>query len=100
MEYTNIKLDKENAVATIRLNRPDALNALSPDLLDELSDAVSAVAEDQAIKAMVVRGEGRAFCAGADLTFLIPPSETPTSSAVTSSVSTPACFSWRSFPSR
>ncbi|MCI0824169.1 MAG: enoyl-CoA hydratase/isomerase family protein [Chloroflexi bacterium] len=69
MEYTNIKLDKENAVATIRLNRPDALNALSPDLLDELSDAVSAVAEDQAIKAMVVRGEGRAFCAGADLTF-------------------------------
>ena len=70
MEYTNIKLDKENAVATIRLNRPDALNALSPDLLDELSDAVSAVADDQAIKAMVVRGEGRAFCAGADLTYL------------------------------
>ena len=69
MEYTNIKLDKENAVATIRLNRPDALNALSPDLLDELSNAISAVAEDQAIKAMVVRGEGRAFCAGADLTF-------------------------------
>ena len=70
MEYNNIKLDKENAVATIRLNRPDALNALSPDLLDELSDAISAVAEDQAIKAMVVRGEGRAFCAGADLTFI------------------------------
>ena len=77
MEYTNIKLDRENAVATVRLNRPDALNALNPDLLDELSDAVSAVAEDHAMKAMVVRGEGRAFCAGADLTFFDSAFENP-----------------------
>ena len=69
MEYNNIKLEKENAVATIRLNRPDALNALSPDLLNEFSSAVTKVAEDQGIKALVVRGEGRAFCAGADMTY-------------------------------
>ncbi len=69
MEYTNIELEKENAVATIRLNRPYALNALSPDLLDEFSSAVADVAKDEDIKCLVVRGEGRAFCAGADLTY-------------------------------
>ncbi len=69
MEYTNIKLEIENGVATIRLNRPNALNALSWDLMDELSDAISSVETDEAVKALVVRGEGRAFCSGADLTF-------------------------------
>jgi enoyl-CoA hydratase len=69
VEYTNIKLEKENAVATIRLNRPDALNALGPDLLAELSGAISDAGKDETIKALVVRGEGRAFCAGADLTY-------------------------------
>ncbi len=69
MEYTNIKLEKENSVATIRLSRPDALNALNPQLLAEFSDATVQVGEDQDIKALVVRGEGRAFCSGADLTY-------------------------------
>ncbi|MEO2141563.1 MAG: enoyl-CoA hydratase/isomerase family protein, partial [bacterium] len=69
MEYTNIILDKENRVATIRLNRPDALNALSPELMTELSVALTDVAADESIKALVVRGEGRAFCAGADLAY-------------------------------
>ena len=67
MEYTNIKLERGNAVATIRLNRPDALNALSPELLQEFSAALAEVRDDQSIKALVVRGEGRAFCSGADL---------------------------------
>ncbi len=67
MEYTNIKLERENAVATIRLNRPAALNALSPELLHEFSAAVAEVRDDQSLKALVVRGEGRAFCSGADL---------------------------------
>jgi enoyl-CoA hydratase len=69
VEYTNIKLAKENGIATLRLNRPGALNALSPELLAEFSHAVAGVAEDESIKALVVRGEGRAFCAGADLIF-------------------------------
>ena len=69
MEYNNIKLETENSVATIRLNRPDALNALSPELLAEFSCAVAEVEKDEGIKALVVRGEGRAFCAGADLTY-------------------------------
>ena len=69
MEYTNIKLEKDNAAATIRLNRPDALNALSMELLEEFSHAVSNIGQDESIKALVIRGEGRAFCAGADLLF-------------------------------
>ena len=69
MEYTNIKLEKENRVATIRLNRPDALNALSPEMLGELSSGVAEAGVDESIKALVIRGEGRAFCAGADLTY-------------------------------
>ena len=69
MEYNNIRLEIENSVATIRLNRPDALNALSPELLAEFSCAVAKVEKDEGIKALVVRGEGRAFCAGADLDY-------------------------------
>jgi len=69
VKYTNIKLEIENGVATIRLNRPDSLNALNQDLLDDLSGAISNVEQDAGVKALVVRGEGRAFCSGADLTF-------------------------------
>ena len=67
MKYNNIILETENSVATIRLNRPDALNALNLDLLHEFSSAVSEVEADQSVKALVIRGQGRAFCAGADL---------------------------------
>ena len=69
MDYNNIILETSDRVATIRLNRPDALNALNMDLLAEFSHAVTAVGEDETLKALVVRGEGRAFCAGADLLF-------------------------------
>ena len=78
MEYTNIKLEKENRVATIRLDRPDSLNALSPELLTELSSAVAEAGGDESIKALVVRGEGRAFCAGADLTYFQSTFDDPT----------------------
>ena len=77
MEYTNIKLEKENRVATIRLNRPDALNALSPEVLAELSFGVAEAGNDDSIKALVIRGEGRAFCAGADLTYFQSTFEEP-----------------------
>jgi enoyl-CoA hydratase/carnithine racemase len=67
--YHNIELHQENSVATLWLNRPSVLNALNPELLAELSSAVAEVAKDEGTKALVVRGEGRAFCAGADLIF-------------------------------
>ncbi len=70
MEYSKIILEKQKSVATLRLNRPDALNALSPELLEEFLAATRQVSEDQGMKALVIRGEGRAFCAGADLLYL------------------------------
>ena len=69
MEYSNITLSVSDRVATIRLNRPDALNALSLPLLHEFSHATAAVGADHSVKALVVRGEGRGFCAGADLLY-------------------------------
>ncbi|MDE2937503.1 MAG: enoyl-CoA hydratase/isomerase family protein [Chloroflexota bacterium] len=69
MQYANIILETDDRVATIRLNRPDALNALNLELLAEFSHAVSEVSQDESVKALVIRGEGRAFCAGADLLF-------------------------------
>jgi len=69
MEYHNLTLSQADRVATITLNRPDALNALNLALLGELRHATAAVAGDEAVKALVVRGAGRGFCAGADLLY-------------------------------
>ena len=69
MEYISIELEVDNQIATLRLNRPDALNALSRELLSEFTHAVASVERDESIKALVVRGAGRGFCAGADLLF-------------------------------
>ena len=69
MEYANIKLTKEQGIATIRLNRPDAMNALGRELVADLSSVLAEVAADDSVKAMVLRGEGRCFCAGADLKY-------------------------------
>ena len=69
MQYNSIELAAADRVATITLNRPDALNALSPQMATELGHAAAAVAADESVKALVVRGAGRGFCAGADLLF-------------------------------
>ena len=67
MDYTNIKLAKDAGIATITLDRPDAMNALGRELLAELVSALDDVAADESVKVLVLRGNGRAFCAGADL---------------------------------
>ena len=69
MEYQNVNLSKELGIATIRLNRPDAMNALGRELVTDLSSALTDVAGDESVKALVLRGEGRCFCAGADLKY-------------------------------
>ena len=69
MEYTNIIVERENRVATIRLNRPDVLNALGPEMLREISSAVAEAGNDESIRVLVIRGEGRVFSAGADLNY-------------------------------
>lgn len=65
--YETISSHTDGAVATITLQRPEALNALNPTILGELSDALTAVAADAGVNVVVLTGEGRAFSAGVDL---------------------------------
>ncbi|HKE90817.1 MAG TPA: enoyl-CoA hydratase-related protein [Gemmatimonadales bacterium] len=59
-----------DGIATITLNRPEKLNALTPALCEELIGALRAASADTGVRAIVITGAGRAFCAGADLTIL------------------------------
>jgi enoyl-CoA hydratase len=66
--FENLLLERADAVATIRLNRPKALNALDGPTLRELAKAVREIRRDGAVRAVVVTGAGeKAFCAGADI---------------------------------
>ncbi len=65
--YEQIIVEPVDAVVTITLNRPEKLNAWTPQMMDELTAAVIAANDDPAIGAIVVTGAGRGFCAGADI---------------------------------
>ena len=65
--YEAIRVDLADAVATITLNRPESLNALNATMRGELLAAVKAAGRDEAVRAVVITGEGRGFCSGADL---------------------------------
>lgn len=67
MSYETIVYEKQNGVATITLNRPQALNAFIPQMNSELLDALKDGDRDGAIRCFVITGAGRAFCAGQDL---------------------------------
>ncbi|CUH67568.1 1,2-epoxyphenylacetyl-CoA isomerase [Thalassovita gelatinovora] len=62
-----IRIDKDGAIATVTLNRPEAFNAINADLRTALIDAVAEIEADDAIRVVILKGEGRGFCAGADL---------------------------------
>ena len=63
-----VDVDDDAGIRTITLNRPASLNAIDYDLLDELDDAIERTHRDAAVRVVVLRGAGRAFCAGDDLT--------------------------------
>ncbi len=67
MNYENIIVETHGAVGLIRLNRPKALNALSPELMVELTHALDTFEADEAIHVMVLTGSDKAFAAGADI---------------------------------
>jgi len=67
MSYEHIKYELDGPVATITLNRPDKLNAYTAIMGQELEDAFLRADEDDAVRAIVVTGAGRGFCAGADI---------------------------------
>ena len=67
MEYSQILYDVTDQVATITLNRPDKLNAFTGTMMYEMIDAFDQVDADDDVRAVIVTGAGRGFCAGADL---------------------------------
>ncbi len=77
MPYQYILFDAEQGVATITLNRPDVLNSFTMPMAAELQHALRATAEDDAIRAVLLTGAGRAFCAGQDLAEAAPADGTP-----------------------
>jgi methylglutaconyl-CoA hydratase len=62
-----VKVERKDGVVRVSLNRPDARNALSGAMLGELRAALDGLAEDASVRALVLAGEGKDFCAGADL---------------------------------
>ena len=68
MAYEFVLYSKEGQVAYITLNRPDRLNAVSPELVRDWLAAITEAEEDDDVKVIVFKGAGRAFSAGADLT--------------------------------
>jgi 2-(1,2-epoxy-1,2-dihydrophenyl)acetyl-CoA isomerase len=68
--YENVLFDVADGIATITLNRPDKLNAYTTEMGDEVYDAFGRVREDDAVRAVILTGAGRGFCAGVDLEHL------------------------------
>tara|TARA_Y100000766_G_scaffold278542_1_gene285454 strand:+ start:36 stop:911 length:876 start_codon:yes stop_codon:yes gene_type:complete len=66
-EYKTIILEEVDSVAILKLNRPKKLNAFNMQMLDDMLDAIDEINTNDNIKSLVITGEGRAFCAGADL---------------------------------
>lgn len=67
MTYENILYEVSDRIATITLNRPDAMNSTTDELYREFRDALDRVAADKNVSCAILTGAGRAFCAGADL---------------------------------
>ncbi len=65
--HETIRVETSNGVATVVLNRPDSLNALNVTMRRELLAAFKALSRDEGVRAVVLTGEGRGFCSGADL---------------------------------
>jgi enoyl-CoA hydratase/carnithine racemase len=66
--FATLQYSKNNGVAHISLNRPQVLNAYNIQMRDDFSEALAAVRDDSEVRALLITGEGRAFCPGADLT--------------------------------
>jgi 3-hydroxypropionyl-coenzyme A dehydratase len=70
MKY--IQLESQGEVAILRINRPEALNAMNIDVISELSQTVDKVGADESIKVIIITGAGeKSFCAGADISYMV-----------------------------
>jgi 3-hydroxypropionyl-coenzyme A dehydratase len=70
MKY--IQIDLQNDIAILKINRPEALNAMNLDVIHELTRAIDIISADQGIKVLIITGSGeRSFCAGADISYMV-----------------------------
>ncbi|HEX2558417.1 MAG TPA: enoyl-CoA hydratase-related protein [Nitrososphaera sp.] len=70
MKY--IQLEPQGDIALVKINRPEALNAMNTDVISELSRAIDILAADDTIKVVIITGAGeRSFCAGADISYMV-----------------------------
>src|SRR4051794_33777051 len=67
MTYETLRYEVADGILTLTLNRPEHLNAFTVQMADDLEHAFRRVNQDDDVRAVVVTGEGRAFCAGMDL---------------------------------
>lgn len=67
MALKNVIVEKQDNIAIVKINRPEALNALNKELLKELEELFYELGEDDRIKVVIITGEGKAFVAGADI---------------------------------
>ena len=67
MDYQTLNFDVDSGVATITLNRPEALNAMSPAMAKELHEVALQIDANNSVRAVILTGTGKAFCAGGDL---------------------------------
>ncbi|NOX48805.1 MAG: enoyl-CoA hydratase/isomerase family protein [Chlorobi bacterium] len=71
MEYKILKLEIRDSIALVKINRPEAMNALNTRFFKEMDNMISDVSGKPEIKAMVITGEGKAFVAGADIAEMV-----------------------------
>ena len=67
MDYATITVESDNEIDWLTLNRPDRLNAISPRMCDELQDYFGGLQHEHSVRVVILRGSGRAFCAGYDI---------------------------------
>ncbi|EHP37530.1 enoyl-CoA hydratase, partial [Cupriavidus basilensis OR16] len=70
MEFTTLTVTTAQHVATVTLNRPDVRNAFNETVIAELTGAFRALGSEPTVRAIVLAGNGPAFCAGADLNWM------------------------------
>jgi len=78
MDYQHLLVHRRDGVMSIALNRPDVLNSFNGRMADELIAALRKAAEDTGVRAVLLTGSGRAFCAGQDLAAVLPAAGQPT----------------------
>ena len=69
-DHEHLRRTDDGAVTTIALSRPDSHNALNAGLIGEVTSCFEDLAEDENVRVVVLTGEGRSFCAGADIGYM------------------------------